>query len=454
MDVYFYNLNKRKNSTKVPTGTGDKKTVKLKDNTDFDNPVFIMNSNVTGYNYASWNGAYYFIVGRKYIGNELFEITMEVDALATHASEIKASTQYVIRSSVSPDYTLIDTFYPTFYKPTIIQQAGSSFALDSTGSYVLITKSADGIEYFGVSQSQLGNLFHTLMLEKQENLWDKVADIGQALGPAFLNVTDYIIGCKWIPFPLQGGTGKQITLGAWDSGIYAIKYSEVLEIQNTSQSFSLTKFTGTKEFMNSSSFYRVTVYIPGCGETPIDIAKCGANVTVNYKIDCLGNILCTISSGGNNLTRVSGSLGREVPLSASVGVASGVSKIGAGVGALITAGVGVATGGIGVAAAAGLAGGGLASIGSGAQTMVADVATKGSIDSYAIGPSSLQMFLTEYKYDIPTQNGTINGYPCMKTLTLSSDGFYQCKDPQVDFGEDLYIKDKIIEYMQGGFYIE
>ena len=349
---------------------------------------------------------------------------------------------------------MIDTFYPTFYKPTIIQQAGNSFALDSTGSFVLITKSADGIEYFGVSQSQLSTLFHTLMLEKQENLWDKVSDIGQALGPAFLNVTDYIIGCKWIPFPLQGGTGKQITLGAWDSGIYAIKYSEVLEIQNTSQSFPLTKFSDTKEFMNSSGFYRVTVYIPGCGETPIDIAKCGNDVTVNYKIDCLGNILCTIRSGGNNLTRVSGSLGREVPLSASVGVASGVSKIGAGVGALISAGIGIATGGMSGVAAAGLAGGGIAGIGSGAQTMVADVATKGSIDSYAIGPGSLQMFLTEYKYDIPSQNGTINGYPCMKTLTLSSDGFYQCKDPQVDFGDDLFQKDKIISYMTEGFYIE
>ena len=71
-----------------------------------------------------------------------------------------------------------------------------------------------------------------------------------------------------------------------------------------------------------------------------------------------------------------------------------------------------------------------------------------------VPPGHGNFYQTEVIYDITTQNGSINGYPCMKTLTLSSDGYYQIANPQVDFGDDIYVKDKIIEYMQDGFYIE
>lgn len=458
MDAYFYNFNKRKNSTKVPTSTGDKKEVRLKDGTDFDNPVFIMQSNVTGYNYASWNGAYYFIVGRKYIANSIFEITMEIDPLATYASEIKASTQFVLRSSVSPDYTLIDTFYPTFYKPQVIQTKGTGLSFSDTGSYVLIVKTATGIKYYGITETTLSNIFNALMAEKQENLWADITDLAITILPGMLNVTDYIIGCKWIPFAVMAGQGfENIKLGYWDSGYSGSLYDKTLKTATVSQGFGTHLFTGTKEFMNNSQFYQITIFVPGCGEVPVDVAKMNNKngLTVDFKIDVLGTVAGAIKNAdGQYIQRFSGSLGRDVPISSSEGVASGLATFGGGVAALVTAGVAGMTGGLGGLALAGAIAGGVGAMGSGAANIIPDVNTKGALGSYMVPPGHDSFYQTEIIYDITTQNGNINGFPCMKTLTLSSNGYYQCKDPQVDFGDDLFQKDRIISYMTEGFYVE
>ena len=456
MTANFYNLNKRRNSTKVPSDTGVAKTIVLKNGTDFDNPVFILAENMTGYNYVSWNGAYYFITGRKYIGNQTFEIICEVDPMATDASNIKASTQFVLRSSVSPDYTLIDNFYPTSYKPLVYQTPGSGVTFSDSGSYVLIVKSATGIIYYGITASGLELILDHIMGEKQETLWDTISDLGGTLGPAFLNATDYILGCRWIPFPVQGSLDTRINLGYWDSGVYGCKYDKTLKLASVAQGFVLHPFSGSKEFLNSNQFYQITIFVPGCGEIPIDASKCkmSSGLNVSFKIDVLGTISGCVTNDGNILGRFSGSLGKDVPISSSEGVASGLAGIGGGVAALVTATAGALTGGVGGVALAGLIGGGVGAMGSGISNTVPDVNTSGSLSSYFIPPGHDNFYCKEIIYDITTQNGSINGYPCMKTLTLSSNGYYQIANPQVDFGEDIYIKDKIIEYMQGGFYIE
>ena len=458
MKARFWYFDKRKNSTKIPDGAYAEIEVRLKDNVDIDNPVFIMHNLVTRVNYMYWDGSYYFIVGRKYIGNETFEITCEIDALATCKSQIKESTQYVTRSNVLPDYSLIDNFYPTFHKPTIYQASGSTMNLSSSGSYVLITKSGNGVQYFGLTSSEFRQLLSTLMAEKQEDLWAVIADAGQTILPSLLNVMDYIIACKWVPFPVQSGSSTQINLGWWPSGVSAVEYAPTLEYSDTTEPFSLHVRSGAKEFMNCSQFHRVSIYVPGCGEFPVEIAKCKSSLNVAYRIDALGNVVGSVASGSGGtfdvVARFSGALGKDVPLSQSQGTASGVAKLSSGVGSLVSAGIGIATGGMSSAAAAGMALGGAMNIGSGIQSSIADISTKGGVDSYALPPWGTQIMCTEVVYDIPTQQPNLVGYPCMKSLTLSSDGYYQIANPQVDFGDDLHIKDKIIEYMQGGFYIE
>ena len=60
----------------------------------------------------------------------------------------------------------------------------------------------------------------------------------------------------------------------------------------------------------------------------------------------------------------------------------------------------------------------------------------------------------EWIYPITPLASTQNGYPSMQIATLGTAGFYQIKNPQVDFGDDLYIKNQIESYMSRGFYVE
>ena len=457
MVLELFSFNKRRNSTKTPSGSGTKLDVFLKHETDFDNPTFILNTDPRSFNYCKWNNDYYYITGHRFIRTNVYEISCTIDSLATEKSNIKASTQFVIRSSVSPDYTIIDNFYPASYKPQIIQTAGSGITFSQTGSYVLAVKTEDGIKYYGISAGDLNALFRTLMTAKQETLWSQITDLAITVLPGLLNVTDYIIACRWVPFLVQAGQGEEdIYLGYWNSGIRGNLYSKTLQMGVAGMGFGLHPFTGSKEFMNCSQYYRVTVFVPGCGEMPIDMAKCkgSSGLYVEFKIDVLGNVAGSVSSDNKIIQRFSGSLGRDVPISSADGVGTGLAGIGAGVAGLVTAGVGAMTGGIGGVALAGLIAGGVGAIGSGVANTVPDINTTGSLSSYFVPPGSDNFYVTEYIYDITTQNGAINGYPCMKTLTLSSDGYYQIKDPQVDFANDLRIKEEIIQYMSMGFYIE
>ena len=61
MDILFYNLSKRENSTLRPSGAGDSRSVFIKEGTSIYNPTFIMADDVTEYNYCQWGSRYYYI---------------------------------------------------------------------------------------------------------------------------------------------------------------------------------------------------------------------------------------------------------------------------------------------------------------------------------------------------------------------------------------------------------
>lgn len=457
MILELFSFNKRRNSTKIPTSQGVQVTVDLKHETDFDTPTFLLFTDPRSYNYCKWNNSYYYINSPRYVRTGIYEISCTIDSLATERDNIMSSTQFVIRSSAVPDYTVIDNFYPAKYKPEIIQTSGSGITFSDTGSYVLAVKTAKGIRYYGISSTELANLFDFIMSEKQETLWETISDLVGTIGPAMLNVTDYIIACRWVPFPIQAGQGvEEIFLGYWNTHVQGNLYNKTLQMAVAGEGFGLHPYTGAKEFMNCSQYYQVTVFVPGCGEMPIDMSKCKgtSGLFVEFKIDVLGTVAGCVKSDNKIIQRFSGSLGRDVPISSSEGVASGLAGIGGGVAGLVTATVGALTGGVGGVALAGLIAGGVGAIGSGIANTAPDINTTGALSSYFVPPGSDNFYVTEYKYDITEQNGSINGFPCMKTLTLSTSGYYQVKDPQVDFANDLKIKEDIIQYMAGGFYVE
>ena len=451
MTAEFYNFNKRRNSTAIPTGTGVKVTVNLKNETDFDNPVFILAGNYTSYNYVKWNGSYYYVVGHRYIRTGIYEVSCTIDSLATERSNIMSSTQYCLRSSVSPDYDLIDNFYPSKMKPTITQANASSsaFQLDDVGSIVLITISGMGVQYWSMTSIKFMTVLNTIMSTPQESLWGDIADAAQNAIPTLLKATDYIVGAKWIPFPVQSGSSAEIKLGYWGTGITAnlVPENKITGIDTGATFGILWESTDQKKFLNCSSYRSVTVYVPGCGDIPIDYAKInGNNITVSVNGDLLGKIQCAIKNAdGEVIARTNGIVGCDIPVSSTNINLGSVSQVISGAVSTIAGAIGGDPSAIGF---------GLGSIGHGAQSAIPDVQTRGGVGAYVNPPNGKYIMCTEVHYDITEQNGAINGYPCMKTLTLSTAGYYQVRNPQVDFAGDLKIKEEIIQYMSSGFYVE
>lgn len=464
MEAYFYNLDKRKDSTKQPaTGTGTKIDLILKEGADYDYPVFQMHTDVTGYNYLKWNDHYYFITGRRYVYNSFYEISCEIDPLASYRGSIKSSTQYILRTSVETlaNYNLIDNSYPTEAEPEYYHEE-KTIGMTDAGSYVFVVKSGDGIRYYGIDEAKLNTILSTLMAEKQEDLWGVISDLVGTLGPSVLNVTDYIVGCRWMPFPVPtSGASEEIYLGYWGTGVQGKIYSTQYQFVQASGGYiSLAVHPETdskKAFANCSQYHACKVYVPGCGEIPIDFAKVqGNSVRVYMSCDVSGAVSAIVTnSQGQLLGRTSGTLGADVPISGSSINLGGLMSIGSGIGTVVSALAAAGTGGaVGAAEFAADLGAGAVEIGTGALAAIPDVSTKGGAGSYYILDRNETVGVYEAIYELTSQAPTQNGYPSCKIATLSSNGFYQIKNPQVDFGDDLTIKSMIENYMRVGFYVE
>lgn len=457
MEATFHIFDKRTNSTKVPSTPGTKVTVNLKEGSDFDEPVFLVsNKNILKANYMEWNGHYYFITGRSYVYKDLYEVRAKIDSLGSYKARITGSTQYVIRSTVSPDYGLIDSAYPTQAEPTL-HHATYSMSTDDTGHYILMTVSASGIKYYAMLPSEFENFLSTIYGQTQDDLWDTIESASSSMVRNFLNVDQYIIGCRWVPFPkVNTGISSELKLGYWPTGVTYTEYLSTTPLTYNTKPITLHPTSvASKDFMNCSAFHSLQIYIPGCGSYPVDYAKLkgASSCKVIYKVDCLGNITGGIYNNSDEmLTSIAGSLGQDVPVSSRSMSFSGGMAIAGGIGNIVGALAGWATG-TGANVTDDIIEG-ASEVVSGVVASVPDVSTRGSVGSYSYEAGYLLIHALECVYDISAQAPTQQGYPCMKLLTLSSDGYYQIKNPQVDFGDDERVKSEIRSFMSSGFYVE
>lgn len=93
-----YNFAKRANSTKQPTGlSGTDFSVVLKDKCSYDKPVFrLQNSGDLNINYIQWGSWYYFVTDISYVRDDLFDVTCDLDVLATYKTEIGQTAAFVL----------------------------------------------------------------------------------------------------------------------------------------------------------------------------------------------------------------------------------------------------------------------------------------------------------------------------------------------------------------------
>lgn len=196
IDVYFYNITKRLNSTATPTGTGDKYECVFKENTSLLNPVLKLRlSSRPDYNYFKMNDRFYWITDIISLNNQLWQISGRVDVLATYSGHISATTAFVLYDSTAntqiPDGRLaVETDVNTNTASASMPWSFSS----GTGSYLVATTGCkdsfswnDG-NYYAQTDTREGTGVYVIPYSSLQQLGFDVADITSDLSDFY---TDY-----------------------------------------------------------------------------------------------------------------------------------------------------------------------------------------------------------------------------------------------------------------------
>lgn len=228
-NLVLYQLTKRKNSTKRPSGSGASYTIQLgKIEPSIVNPVFRIHASVSDIlnkNYMILESTfYYFINNITVLRDGVCEIEGELDVLATYRSSIETSTQYVTRCSdsakfdedlydnvISPSSKVVTTLMS---RNTVDEEHPALFSLGETTRVFGFNGSGDiraSAEvtnfYFSTSrsvQSILGDVFCTSN------------DIFQTIVQSFQQISHNITMVKVFPFKKKGAMGSvPVYVGEW-----------------------------------------------------------------------------------------------------------------------------------------------------------------------------------------------------------------------------------------------
>ncbi|MBO5833969.1 MAG: hypothetical protein J6R22_03380 [Alphaproteobacteria bacterium] len=232
-DAYFFNFQKKENSTLTPTQAqweaGADLMINLLDETSILNPTFRLElstppmASATKYNYCYVPDfhRFYFIDDWSTYRN-LWICKCHCDVLASFKSEIIASRQYVIRSASAFDTYISDALYPATtheiqgldIKPLLSQGGSTDFVFADHMSYLVGVVSytvynVGSNVYYWMTESELQFLMSLLM---SDNNWMFGSDTSLT-GPmqkALTNPIQYIVSCIALPFerptPTQDGS--------------------------------------------------------------------------------------------------------------------------------------------------------------------------------------------------------------------------------------------------------
>ena len=246
------NFSKRQNSTKQPDTTNwEELEVTLKGGTSIEQPTLTLKHNFFNYNYVVFRDRFYFVDDIVALRNDLYEVSLSLDILATYKSEILASTQFVSYSSVSGGTWLADTRIPVlkntvvrtdstalpfflnegYYILSCIGKVGSClYALSLTNLKALIASIAGGNDDFQQDAiNRVNNYFGGQPPQTAEEAlyaFAQVSTQNDILGKAYGNAPSCLRSCVYVPFvvPAVGGE-PSIYLGNYSTGVPGVVVS-------------------------------------------------------------------------------------------------------------------------------------------------------------------------------------------------------------------------------------
>ena len=447
MEVLFYNMGKRKNSTALPGAESESMEVKLKNGCSMLSPIFLLNAESFGYNYCKFNDRYYWIDDIRSVRAGLYEVSCSVDALASWKKAIIAMSAMVERSASDTDQNITDPENVVSIEKYRTETSVYPEEFDEGGSYILATMSGSASDVVAQSFSTLYGLNAGSLgaLAQEFNSEDVYTILKQFMD----NPLDTIVFCRCLPVPLVSGATRVVPVkfGTYESSVTGTLVTE----NHKSFSVELAIPWQKDDFRAVEPYTTGSLYLPGVGDIPISLAPLRGleKITIQVTLDYVSNgVHYALRDSTTNIIygTFSGSLGVDIPISS---VQSGnVTGVLAGVGT----GIAAAATGRYATAVAGFAGAGMAAF---SQTAKSTGAFSGGYN-VKCGGAIIRLSLTRaLSIQEPSEYLETIGNPCMKVRNIGElSGYCKTRNFQVKGTMTAREKDMINSYMDGGVYIE
>ena len=324
MNIILYTgFAKKKNSTKVPPSgtTSITLTGTLKEPCSVMQPVFQIKRGAIDAVPDPYTYAYIAVFGRYYFVRDvtwrdgLWEISLEVDVLASYRTQIGNSTHYVLRTNSNTtnfDPLITDTIYPAtnnfdIYHTTMVN---SDFASTIAGGCYIVgiiskgdTSSVGAICYYAMDSTEFGDLNDILFSD--QNLYTMgitdavgnmlVNDMSKEILKTMYNPYQYIASCIWFPFSKSKftySTQVGINIGWWTYSSLSgsrINAQVISFLASESASFHAHPQATTRgDYLNYAPYTNITMF-GRFGTVNIDPSylKTGYTIEVSYYIDLI-----------------------------------------------------------------------------------------------------------------------------------------------------------------------
>lgn len=463
MQVQFYQLSKRENSTLQPD-EGVPFDIVFKEPVNFLYPVIRLTQAAIGanlapvmYNYAyiAKFQRYYFVSNWEYVGG-CWECSLSVDVLASWKSHITGQTVYVERAQSAYDGSIIDMEFPatTEYtkKYSSIATAWNGVA-PSGGTYVLgvfndAQNGVGAVTYYACTPAMIYQFISYIF---GNNIFQasNITEISEGLFKGLFNPAQYIVSCMWFPENLSafGSTTGNIKLGYWDTGISAYIVTSLATQTFCTGTFpSHDQASARGSFLNYSPYAYYTLYIPPFGAIPLDSS---ARAYGNY-------IRCPIYVDhitGQGTLRV----GVSKTQAGEVSIFAGESTAMFGVPIQLAQIMSDYTGSVERMAGGAITGNIMSLLSGAVQTAVSayspQVQSLGANGSFLMSIMSPGLVATFA--NITAASDSILGRPLMQQRVVGTlSGYIKCRDAHVQIPCTDREKTMIETFMNGGFYFE
>ena len=489
INVEFYNLSKRDNSTKRPTGNAAATySCDLKEESGVISPRLLLHgiSNPSALNYCRIQdfNRYYFISEWTWQMG-LWECQLYVDVLATYKDEIGSATEYIARCSHEYDGRITDSHYPTISVDntdliTLGTPVGGTMA---NGHYVLGVINDNGgqgaVEYYVLDPGDFASLC-AVMFASNPSWYDLTGivkstpqDITEVALPtevmkSLVNPMQYVTSCMYfgpgVAVPTSGSTN--IRFGWWGSGVSAYKLGLAAynTISNTVTLPAHPQAASRGSYLNLSPYTRYMFNAGPFGFFPIDTTFFADSLSMSYVIgvDCVTGegTLSIRDDNGNTISVNRAQIGVPVKLAqisrdylqTAANVVGTAVDIGGGIGGTVAR---VPTGDIGGAVESGFSTAGRA-----ANGIVSSI--KSSMPTLTAAGSGGSLYdinrtwtITAQHFLLAQEDNANRGRPLAQKRQISNiPGFIMVLDADLATSGMSAETARVRAYMEGGFFYE